>query len=819
MRLFALSLIVSIGFLALSLRAIRRHRLSEHTGMLWLGVSLIMVFLSATLPLHLLDRAARFVGIAYPPELILLIAVLFLFAFTFQLSMGQARLNEKNTKLAQELGILATTAPRPPEPGLAGEEGPDFLEGPDFSEGPGVREGELPEPEPTPTPPPDLPLEPLPTPEPVSAALDTSLPDDFFEIVTSAVRPMEPDVAPEEEIEVPDLEPAFGPKRPGFWSRAPRPGLAHFRDREADVDRDADRDADADRDTYQPVLGAALLTPPPRPRRALRWGTSFALLFLLIEVWSLATPLMASPDEPAHAIKAAAVARGEFFGTPAHPTKRGLSSEVTVRVPENIAGLGALPGCYATHSNVPASCAPTPGASTREVNIATTAGRYEPLYYAIVGLPSLLFPSNTGIWLMRLVSGLLSALFLASALESAAACKKRKLLVWGVAGAMTPMAVFMAGTINPNGLEASSAICLWASGIALLAEQSVVADRRLLARVGISAAVLVQVRGLSPLWLFLIAVSLVILAGRSQLVELSRDRVARVWAGVLALSCAFTAWWLIRYDPLALLPTNHLPPKHVGVSTLIANSVGFSDGFVREMIGVLGWLDVPIPAVTMYGWLAIIFMLLGLGLFLGRRPYVVVLVSLVVLTVVIPIVFEATNASTLGYVWQGRYGLPLAAGIPLVAAGAVVNGYLTDRMHRRVAVVIPVILVIAEFAIFFQSLRRYTVGLRGTFIPFGGAWHPPFGTVTISVAFVVILLAFAVWLRLIVGSFPSPLSRFPVTEIGDGGDGGDGGGGGGGDFFGDRGDRGDVVDSEGDEGVPVAEPFTVAGIMDPVRVD
>jgi hypothetical protein len=740
MRLTVLSLIVSVGFLALSLRAIRQHRLSEHTGMLWLGVSLIMVFLSATLPFHLLDKAAKFVGVAYPPDLILLIAVLFLFAFTFQLSMGQARLNEKNTKLAQEVGILTTTPPRPPDaPAVPGEEGPDTSEG----------EGQE------------------PTPESVWVGSFTApRVEDFFDSETAAVLPMEPTPAPEVETEVepdlepevePDLEPAFGPERPGFWSRVPWPAFTFF----------GARDADHDRETYQPVLGASLGAPPPRPRRALRWCTSFALLFLLIEVWSLSTPLMASPDEPAHTIKAAAVARGEFFGKPAHPTKRGPSSEIIVRVPENIASLGAIPGCYATHPTVPASCAPTPGASTREVNITTTAGRYEPLYYAIVGLPSLLWPSNTGIWLMRLVSGLLSALFLASALESAAACKKRRLLVWGVAGAMTPMVVFMAGTINPNGLEASSAICLWASGIALLAEQSVVADRRLLARVGISAAVLVQVRGLSPLWLFLIAVSLVILAGRSQLVELSRDRVARIWAAVLALSCGFAAWWLVRYDPLALLPTNHGPAKHAPLTSVIATSIGFSDGFVREMIGVVGWLDVPIPAVTYYGWLAMIFMLLGLGLFLGRRPYVVVLVSLVVLTVVIPIVFEANNAHTLGYVWQGRYGLPLAAGIPLVAAGAVVNGYLTDRMHRRVATVIPVILVIAEFAIFFQALRRYTVGLHGPFSPFGGAWHPPFGTVTISVAFIVILVALAVWLRLIVGSFPSPLSRFPVTPGGE----------------------------------------------------
>ncbi len=746
MRLFGLSLAVSIGFLALSVRAIRQHRLSEHTGMLWLGVSLIMVFLSATLPFHLLDRAARFVGIAYPPDLILLIAVLFLFAFTFQLSIGQARLNEKNTKLAQEMGILSSAPPPPPAaPVAAGygeEEGPDVLGG----------EGEE------------------ATPDAISVAATTApeLDLDLTAFETAAVLPMESESAADLETDLephhepdlePDLEPVFGPPRPGFWARSHWPTFTVARSRKADHDQE-----------YQPVLGASLRTPSPSPRRALRWTTSLALLFLLIEAWSLATPLMASPDEPAHTIKAAAVARGEFYGTPARATKQGPSSEITVRVPENIAGLGALPSCYATHPNVPASCAPTPGASTREVNIATTAGRYEPLYYGIVGLPSLLFPSNTGIWLMRGVSGLLSALFLASALESAAACKKRRLLVWGVAGAMTPMVLFMAGTINPNGLEASSAICLWTSGIALLAEQSVVADRRLLARVGISAAVLVQVRGLSPLWLFLIAIALVVLAGRSQLAELSRDRVARIWAGVLAISCAFTAWWLVRYDPLALLPTGHGPPKHASASTVIANSIGFSDGFVREMIGVLGWLDVPVPSVTYYGWIAIIFMLLGLGLFLGRRPYVVVLVGLLVLTVVIPIVFEAANAHSLGYVWQGRYTLPLAAGIPLVAAGAVVNGYLTDRMHRRVATVIPVVLVIAEFAMFFQALRRYTVGLRGTFLPFGGKWHPPFGTVAISVAFIVLLVAFGVWLRLIVGSFPSRLSRFAVDEGADHGD-------------------------------------------------
>jgi hypothetical protein len=236
--------------------------------------------------------------------------------------------------------------------------------------------------------------------------------------------------------------------------------------------------------------------------------------------------------------------------------------------------------------------------------------------------------------------------------------------------------------------------------------------------------------------------------------------VARLWVAVLAASCAFTAWWLIRYNPLALSPGPVLP-KHVPVSSLISTSVGFSDGFIREMIGVLGWLDVSPPSVTYYGWIAMVFMLLGFGLLFGRRLFVGVLVCLVVLTVALPIVFDATNARNLGFVWQGRYMLPLAAGIPIVAAGAVAKGYLSDRTHRRAAVIFPAILVISELALFFDVLRRYTVGSRGPFSPFGGKWHPPFGTIAISLAFVVVLVAYGAWLRHIVGGYPLADWRTP----------------------------------------------------------
>jgi hypothetical protein len=110
-RFTILSLVLSVGFLAMTVRAIRKRILSEQVAMLWLGVSVFMVLMSATLPTHLLDRVARLVGVAYPPELVLLMAALFLVVLVFHLSLVQAKLQARVNRLTQELGLLAAGSP------------------------------------------------------------------------------------------------------------------------------------------------------------------------------------------------------------------------------------------------------------------------------------------------------------------------------------------------------------------------------------------------------------------------------------------------------------------------------------------------------------------------------------------------------------------------------------------------------------------------------------------------------------------------------------------------------------------------------------
>jgi len=110
-KAIVLSMVLSVGFLVVSVIAMRRQRLREQAALLWLAVSFVMVFVSATLPVHLLDRVSHLVGIAYAPDLVLLLAVLFLMVLVFHLSLSLARLSAKQIALVQEIGLLTATTP------------------------------------------------------------------------------------------------------------------------------------------------------------------------------------------------------------------------------------------------------------------------------------------------------------------------------------------------------------------------------------------------------------------------------------------------------------------------------------------------------------------------------------------------------------------------------------------------------------------------------------------------------------------------------------------------------------------------------------
>jgi hypothetical protein len=98
--------IVSLAFGLFTIRAMRRHQLREQIAVLWILVSVVMLVLSVTYPLHLLDHAARSVGIRYGSDLLFFVAFLFLVVLVFSMSITISRLNIRTTRLAQELALL-----------------------------------------------------------------------------------------------------------------------------------------------------------------------------------------------------------------------------------------------------------------------------------------------------------------------------------------------------------------------------------------------------------------------------------------------------------------------------------------------------------------------------------------------------------------------------------------------------------------------------------------------------------------------------------------------------------------------------------------
>jgi hypothetical protein len=119
MKSFVVAIVISLGFFALSLVAIRRKWLRDQAAVLWLAVSLFMVFCSFLLPMHFLDRTAHAIGIAYGSDLLFLIAVIFLVVLVFSLSVNLAAVKANQIRLVQEMALLRAESLGSPGRGTA----------------------------------------------------------------------------------------------------------------------------------------------------------------------------------------------------------------------------------------------------------------------------------------------------------------------------------------------------------------------------------------------------------------------------------------------------------------------------------------------------------------------------------------------------------------------------------------------------------------------------------------------------------------------------------------------------------------------------
>ena len=487
---------------------------------------------------------------------------------------------------------------------------------------------------------------------------------------------------------------------------------------------------------------------PPRTRRPwLAFAALWAALSVLAGVWGLALPLMASPDEQSHAVKAAAVVRGQLTGTedPDRDPRIAPGRPTLVQLPETYRSVDLLAQCHAFRGNVTADCAPPlTGDPDRTVEVETFAGRYPPLYYALVGWPSLLSPGVPGLYGMRALSGVVAALPLTAGLLLLLGTRAPRLALLGAGVGLTPMAMSLFGVVNPSALEIACAFCAWSALLAAVLHPDPALLRRRVLTATAALAVMVNLRASAPLFGLLLVAGVAAVAPWPVLREVLRARVSWL-AGAVGLVAGLTATaWVLGAGTLQG-PVNRFP-ELAEPSVAARQATGRSVEYLRQMVGVFGWLDAPAPALTFAVWSAAVGALVVLALAVprARRPRVVVLAFVVVL-MALPIAVQLPGAQDAGLIWQGRYLLPLALGLPLLCA-LVLARERSDLLPavRLDAVLVPALLL-AHVAALYWVLRRYAVGVGGDLLVVDSPWQPPLGVWPVVLLYAAGLLA-TVWL-------------------------------------------------------------------------
>ncbi|GAA3874228.1 hypothetical protein GCM10022381_16310 [Leifsonia kafniensis] len=481
----------------------------------------------------------------------------------------------------------------------------------------------------------------------------------------------------------------------------------------------------------------------PRPSRIRVFGVSWLLLALLMIGWAVATPLAASPDEPAHMVKAASVARGQLVG---EPSTQGH----VVQVPRYVANTHNLT-CFAFHPDTSADCSPAVVGNPAElVDGTTTAGLYNPVYYALVGWPTLLFADASGLYAMRIVSAILCSFFLALTVMLAFSWRVNTLALAGVAIAIPPMLFFLGGSVNPNAVETSATLAVFAAMLAIVTQPSktLMVERSLIVLVG--SAVAANTRGLSPLWVALAIGVPLMLTSAAQLRDLAKSTVVRWTALGTALTTAFAGFWLMVSNSLAAALTSSESSKHVpgtGASALsgFLSTVNDTFRYAQDMIGNFGWLDTPATPGTVFIWTALVGALFCATLIVLRGRDLAVSFTLGALFVLLPALIQGAYITGGGIIWQGRYSLPLFAML-IFGTAALLSERITNDLwpfFPRLSVLVWVAWGIGQLDSFTTSLKRYAVGAQGTWreLFLSPQWHPPGGVALSLVFFTLVTIA------------------------------------------------------------------------------
>lgn len=390
----------------------------------------------------------------------------------------------------------------------------------------------------------------------------------------------------------------------------------------------------------------------------------FIGVLLVQAAWLFVVPPFRGLDEHDHAYKAAAVARGDW--SPDHATSSQGWGDFVV-VPEDLV-LAATPVCEALPYTTPDNCNPGEDQGDGLVRVASSAARYNPAFYFVIGTAARPFSGAHALYAMRVTACLMSALLIAAAVVTTSLWARTRWPFVALLLASTPVLIYSTSMATPNGLEMASAMLVWSALLGLARAPHGRYRNRFVVLATLGALPLTTVRGLGPLWCVLIVLVAATLMRREDLRVLARLRTLQVGVVTIGATAALSIAWTLSAHTNSFVPN----PKPLTDSPL--------DGIPKEWI--LWFLQsiaafpardelspVSLYAIALVAWWVVVAIFWRFATWRERGSVLLV----VAIASAIPIAVTMATYRDLGTAWQGRYGYPFAMGFMLIA------GYVLDR--------------------------------------------------------------------------------------------------------------------------------------------
>lgn len=378
---------------------------------------------------------------------------------------------------------------------------------------------------------------------------------------------------------------------------------------------------------------------------AIVFGVAFAIL----------TPPFATPDETGHWLHAVAVANGSTW----KPVPRVTVPRWAVDFLDSYAPSGDVSKLSAR-----------PRFAVAVDQRMTTVQLYNVSPYSAIGY----LPSALGVWMARCLNLSVTATFRAGRISTTVFCavmiaaaiasaETGRMLLTLIA--LTPMAVALRASFSPDAPLLASAVLL--AGFLMSSTFAVPKQRAIVCSFAALLMVLVK-----PPYLPLAALAVFSVADAFPS-RRARRSAACVAFVVLVAAAAFTALaardasrpTAFRFDaPVDAVAQLQYVQRHAAAaSSVVIKDLGTNAlQYAKQAIGVLGWLDIPLPSPIYWAY-AIALILAAVirkrrGVFLPRAVAPIVLAMPFVLALSVYIVWTPVGADHLDG-FQGRYFLPV----------------------------------------------------------------------------------------------------------------------------------------------------------------